>query len=385
MQIKTMVRFVPNCLAPFFLLVCTSAESECLILLSAHLDIMIFTYFDNSLTNRTIGICFAVTFTSIKPDEIVNHLRLGSTNSTIQIRNVTSSVYSCYALFANGHSAGKNPLTNEYLIPDKGVLLSTGEPIDFNENDSDETTTNFREDTGEPDLESQLPNGGKVFDQCYIQFQFQCPSVADETDGDDDTTIKFAYVFGSEEYGDDDVDAIDHNDIFGAFLNGQNIALLEDDTPVTINNINSQTNAKYFIENELADRIQTSPFPRIEADGFTTELQTSAKVLPGWNSLKLVVGDVGDGNLDSWALIKAGSFSCSTEKTSTVPTDSTPAVWEEKEDPANPTVSEEPTSRRIVIPMTMAVGLTVLLGLLALSLPIIGLTFYNKRMGKHDS
>ena len=269
------------------------------------------------------------------------------------------------------------------MIPDKGIILSTGEPIDFNENDSDETTTNFREDTGEPDLESQLPNEAKVYDQCYIHFQFKCPPVADETGGNGDTTIKFAYVFGSEEYGNDDVDAIDHNDIFGAFLNGQNIALVEDDTPVTINNINIQTNSKYFIENELADRMQTSPFPRIEADGFTTELQASAKVLPGWNSLKLVVGDVGDGNLDSWALIKAGSFSCITEKTPTLPT--TPAVWKEKEDPANPTTSEEPTSRRIIIPMTMAVGFAVMLGLLALSLPIIGLTFYNKRIGNHDS
>ena len=236
-------------------------------------------------------------------DIIRNHLL--ETNSTIQIHNVISSYHSCYALYTNAKRAG--------LHHDSGVILSTGNPTDFNVNESDETSTNFDIESDDTDLKSLLPtNDTRVYDPCYIQFDFMCPSSSSATEAGD-TAIAFNYMFGSEEYG----NLRYHNDIFGAFLNGQNIATVPDEQddssiPITISNINSETNSEYYVNHELEGRInETSPFP-VEANGFTTMLQASGKVLTGeWNTIKLVVGDVSDGNIDSWALIKAGSFSCS--------------------------------------------------------------------------
>ena len=288
-------------------------------------------------------------------DIVQNHLL--DSNSTIQIHNVISSYHSCYALYTNVIRAG--------LHHDSGVILSTGNPTDFSKNDSVETTTNFDIEYDDTDLVSLLPNNDtRVYDPCYIQFDFMCPSSSSSTTTEEDTTITFNYMFGSEEYG----NLRYHNDIFGAFLNGQNIATVIDENdggsiPITISNINSETNSEYYVNNELEGRINgTSPYP-VEANGFTTELQASGKVTTGeWNTIKFVIGDVSDGNIDSWALIEAGSFSCGSSSGS--------GSWKEEKDvmPRRPFRME----------MSMAIGFLILFGLLALAIPIVGLLFYNK-------
>ena len=53
--------------------------------------------------------------------------------------------------------------------------------------------------------------------------------------------------------------------------------------------------------------------PTVEADGFTTILTAWGTPLSdpnAWNTIKLVVGDVGDSYLDSWVLLEGGTFSC---------------------------------------------------------------------------
>ena len=191
-----------------------------------------------------------------------------------------------------------------------------------------------------------------------------CSSSSSTTVEEEDTTVTFNYMFGSEEYG----NLRYHNDIFGAFLNGQNIATVPDEQdggsiPITISNINSETNSEYYVNNELAGRInETSPFP-VEANGFTTELQASGKVLTGeWNTIKLVIGDVSDGNIDSWALIEAGTFSCGSSSSGS-------GSWKEEKDVI---------PRPFQMEMSMAIGFLILFGLLALAIPIVGLLFYNK-------
>jgi len=288
-------------------------------------------------------------------DIVHNHLL--ETNSTIQIHNVISSYHSCYALYTNAKGTG--------LLHHSGVILSTGNPTDFSMNDSEETSTNFAIEYDDADLASLLPNNDtRVYDPCYIQFDFMCPSSSSSTTTEEeDTTVTFNYMFGSEEYG----NLRYHNDIFGAFLNGQNIATVSDEKdgrsiPITISNINSETNSEYYVNNELVGRInETSPFP-VEANGFTIELQASGKVTTGeWNTMKLVIGDVSDGNIDSWALIEAGSFTCSSSGSGS---------WKEEKDvmPRRPFRME----------MSMAIGFLILFGLLALAIPIVGLLFYNK-------
>ena len=111
---------------------------------------------------------------------------------SIQLRNITFSARTCYAAFHNGHSVGQSTVTGDFVIPDQGIILNTGHPFDFRGNDDGETTAPYGQETGEPDLESQLVDGDEVFDPCYIQFDFRChPSTP---------RVVLDYVFGSEEY-----------------------------------------------------------------------------------------------------------------------------------------------------------------------------------------
>ena len=238
-----------------------------------------------------------VQFTYLTAEELVTNY-LKDPAGLVQFRNIDSSSHQCFALFNNGHSAGVHNVTGEYLIPDSGVMLSSGNVEDFNGQDSDETTTDFKVRTGDANLETQLPSdAGSVFDPCYIQFEFRCPEETDIFT----PNVNFDYVFGSEEYY--EYVFSDYNDGFGFFLNGDNIALVPDSvTPVSINNVNYKLNAEYFIGNELEGRdenIRVAPYMKIEADGFTTELTATATPQEGWNKIKLVIGDVADGILDS--------------------------------------------------------------------------------------
>lgn len=226
-------------------------------------------------------------------------------NGLVEFRNIESSYHSCYALFGNGHSAGKNNSTGSYLIPESGVILSSGNPEDFNGQDSDSTTTDWQLDIGDQDLESAIP-GADVLDPCYIQFEFRCPPSSDIFTPE----VNFDYVFGSEEY----VEYVfsQYNDAFGFFLNGENIALVPGTTtPVSINNVNAVVNSEYYVDNVLSGRgNRTSPYPLIEADGFTVKMTAIAEPEPEWNLIKMVTGDVSDGILDSWVMLEAGTFSC---------------------------------------------------------------------------
>jgi len=145
-------------------------------------------------------------------------------------------------------------------------------------------------------------------------------------------TVKFNYVFGSEEYPEY---ICSFNDGFGFFLSGPgiagpyssgavNIALLPDGTPVTINNVNNglnndpqnpscpAVNAQYYVDNEAT----TSS---IVYDGMTTVLQAKYPVQCGQTyHIKLAIADAGglnggdtDTAFDSGVFLEAGSFSSS--------------------------------------------------------------------------
>ena len=65
----------------------------------------------------------------------------------IQLRNVTSSSHECYKTFTNGYSMGtvlnSTSSDNDYLLPNEGLLMSSGNPNDFCNNDSDQQSTQF--------------------------------------------------------------------------------------------------------------------------------------------------------------------------------------------------------------------------------------------------
>lgn len=236
-----------------------------------------------------------LTFTPLQAAELVgNYLR--DPTGSIQLRNIVSSERSCFALFEHGHSAGRSTNSSEYAIPDNGIILSTKQLFD---------SFPDTQDKGDSDLESLIDRESRVFDPCYIQFEFQCSPEEPEASTH---TVHLDYVFGSQEYNsNEDIDDA-NNDAFGVFLNGENMASAPDGiSPITVTTINKYKNFAYFVDDEISF---TSPSTYIEAGGYTTGLRASAEPLPGWNSIKLVIGNVDDRSHDSWVFFDAGSLSC---------------------------------------------------------------------------
>jgi hypothetical protein len=192
-------------------------------------------------------------------------------------------------IFTDGLSAG--------LGIDRGIILTTGSAVNAigpNDTTAKETVNGL---AGDADLNGLTP-GLVTNDATSLTFDF-------ESEGGD---LFFNYVFASEEYN--EFVGSQFNDVFGFFLDGQNIALLPDGTtPVAINTVNSSTNAGFFVNN-------SPPIFNIQYDGLTAVL--TAKFLglsAGQHTLKLAIGDATDFKLDSAVFIQAGTLS------SSIPTD----------------------------------------------------------------
>ena len=136
-------------------------------------------------------------------------------------------------------------------------------------------------------------------------------------------TLKFNYVFGSEEYT--NFTCTDYTDIFGFLIDGpkpgggsyvkQNIALVPGSTlPVAINTINGGnpsgvatpcvlTNTQYYVDN-LGDG-----GTQISYDGFTKVLTAIIPTIPCTTyHLKLAIADANDQTLDSGVFLQGNSF-----------------------------------------------------------------------------
>ncbi len=187
---------------------------------------------------------------------------------------------------------------------DNGIILTTGAAVKAegpNHFDRESTPNGF---PGDPDLDGLITNTGfTTQDATILEFDF-------ETQGGD---VFFNYIFASEEYN--EFVNTKFNDVFGFFLNGENIALVPGtNTPVAINTVNGgyplgteASNSEYFNNNDKDDG---GPFFNIEYNGFTNVLTAQALGLdPGYHTLKLAIGDVGDQGFDSAVLIQAKSLS----------------------------------------------------------------------------
>lgn len=192
-----------------------------------------------------------------------------------------------------------------------GIILSSG----FAENiagpasgfQSNQPTPNI----SDPDLVA-IAGGITINNAAVLEFDF-IPL------GD---TIRFRYVFGSEEYPEF---VCSFNDAFGFFLSGPgitgpytnnaiNIALLPGtSTPVTIDNVNNglnnnptnpgcpATNPEYYIDNGTGGSVVY--------DGMTVVLEAVAAVQCGeTHHIKLAIGDALDQAYDSGVFLEAGSF-----------------------------------------------------------------------------
>jgi|GEM_PF-1057638 len=191
-----------------------------------------------------------------------------------------------------------------------GIILSTGDANEASGPNSAGGTTTDLGQLGDLTLDSLLSPPNLSQDACALEFDVYAST----------NTLEFNYVFGSEEYPEyAPPNSSTFNDIFGFFISGpgivgsKNIALIPNTTtPVSINNINVQTNQQYYIDN--ASGITT------EYDAFTTVLKAETTVIPcDTYHLKLVIADVGDGAFDSGVFIEAGSLTTGIAEISSTP------------------------------------------------------------------
>ena len=230
---------------------------------------------------------------------LVDALFSSNTNATISnVKFVGDS--KCIGIFAGGESAvpGLDP-----AFPDEGVVLGAGNIENLPFQDSGYETTHFVT-PGDQDLNNLLGQNSTA-DACVLQVDFECNNgqAAD---------VFFNCVFGSDEDSsyEDLISSLFYNDIFGLFLNGDNLAIVPNttNTPVTTSTVNQNQNSEYFIVNKGA---QIASYPGIEMDGFTQKFTTViGSATNGKNTLKIAIADVGDSGTDSWVLLEAGSITC---------------------------------------------------------------------------
>lgn len=196
----------------------------------------------------------------------------------------------------------------------KGIVLTSGYASNIVGPNESTSQTKGWGSGGDPILESISGKGpGSSHDANVLQFDFTVdPGV---------NNLAFKYVFGSEEYN--TFIKSSFNDAFAFVVDGKNAALLPDNSPVTIDNVNKgktgvpPKNPDFYRNNILSSDTPTfnndpSLGLNTEIDGLTTVLlaQVQANLDPALttHTIRLTISDMGDTALDSFVMLQAGSF-----------------------------------------------------------------------------
>lgn len=241
--------------------------------------------------------------TALTPVQLVQNILVGGgvITSNITYNGVVVTVpQDGSGSFTNGNST--NLGLNAGLILSSG--LATSIPGPASEFGSDPLGTG-----SDPDLLMITSPGNTIYDKAVLEFDF-IPS------GD---SLKFNYVFGSEEYPTFNCSP-NYNDVFGFFLSGPgltgpytnnavNIALVPGTAlPVGIANIHGSENTSCTPTNQ-AYYVSNANGTTIALNGFTTILRAEAAVTCGQTyHIKLAIGDAGDSGYNSAVFLQAGSF-----------------------------------------------------------------------------
>ena len=238
----------------------------------------------------------------MSPTALVQNVLLGSgvTVSNITYNGVPASI-------------GNFVATNTNLGIDEGIVMTTGTVLNIPgqgphgpNNDGGAGVDNNAGGFGPL---TNLIGGTATYNAAVLEFDFVPYS----------DSVKFKYVFGSEEYP--EYVGSTFNDVFAFFISGPGIVGLENIAqvpnnggPVTINNVNTGSNASYYVNN--GDGSQ-APFNGsnnfIQYDGFTKVMTAESLVQCGQTyHLIICIADAGDGILDSGIFLEANSLSSKT-------------------------------------------------------------------------
>ncbi len=253
------------------------------------------------------------------PYDLVKNTLVGTgiTISNVKFNGVNSSQTSTLKYDNIGFFKGQTNLgIDSGIIMTTGTILNTGVfppqgPQGPNNFGSAGIDNNLPGDNDLNAIASTPGNPLFTFNRAILDFDF-IPAY---------DSVKFRYVFGSEEWPENTGGNV--NDAFGFFirgpgitgsffLNSKNIALVPNSSDyITINTVNNGItnngpciNCAYYVDN------QTIPGTSVQYDAFTSVLTAVSKVQCGQTyHLKIAIADVNDGIYDSGVFLEALSFS----------------------------------------------------------------------------
>ncbi|MEI6123595.1 MAG: choice-of-anchor L domain-containing protein [Bacteroidota bacterium] len=248
---------------------------------------------------------------AINTASTVNQMIQSFIGGGVTVTNVTyTGGAASRGIFSNGNTTNLG-LTN-------GIVLCTGYASGIPNPASFFMSTNLGL-AGDANLNS-INNGCATYDAAILEFDFV--PISD--------SIKFKYVFGSEEYP--NYICSQYQDIFAFFVTGPNpaggnynnynIALIPGTTiPVSVNSVNSGTPGSGFTAGGCLSLAYSGYFVNnatiggtsISFGGFTRPLVARCKVQPCQTyHLKMAVADGYNGLYDSGVFLQANSFSSNT-------------------------------------------------------------------------
>lgn len=256
------------------------------------------------LLKLNLGLSQLVTASGQAPQGLVQNVLIGPgvTVSNILYNGSPTAIGSFTA-------TGTNLGISQGIVMTTGTIMNNGSGPQGPNNAASSGTDNNMPGSG---ILSGIIQGTQTYNAATLEFDFI--PYAD--------TVRFKYVFGSEEYPEfAPPNNSTYNDVFGFFISGpgitglQNIAQLPNGGGVvSINNVNAITNSLFYNANGDGTMAPYNTSPNyIQYDGFTDVLEAVSAVQCGQTyHLILAIADVGDGSWDSGIFLEANSLSSKT-------------------------------------------------------------------------
>ncbi|MFA7272582.1 MAG: choice-of-anchor L domain-containing protein [Crocinitomicaceae bacterium] len=250
-----------------------------------------------------------VTSTAQSPAQLVQNVLLGP---GVTVSNITFT--GSGAAIGSFTAIGTNLGINSGIVLTTGTVINTGQGPQGPNNKPNAGINNGS--GGSALLNGVLGAGNQTFNASILEFDFVPYS----------DTVRFKYVFGSEEYP--EFVGLPYNDIFGFFISGpgiigqQNIAKIPGNGGIiSINNVNdgpnnngSCSNCGYYTNNGIGNNAPYSTSTNyIQYDGFTVPLEAVSRVQCGQTyHLIIAIADVEDAIYDSGIFLQANSLTSKT-------------------------------------------------------------------------
>ena len=270
----------------------------------------------NAKKNYYIIIISAITFSNISMAQLKIESRPSPERMVAKLLDTSSHIkVSNIKFHGNLNACGLFQSNFKYLnFPKKGLILTNGsveKAIGPNNNSQTSSVSGYNYNS----TFQRISKTRNVFDTTLLEFD-----LIPESD-----KIELEYCFASEEYP--EYINNQYNDIFVFLISSpssenfrtKNLAILDDKTPVSVNNINHRNNKNLYLSNVPWQKVNMKIYDKqrslielsyyIQYDGLTKTLKATANVNPNQKyHFKIGITDISDNAYDSAVFIKAHSL-----------------------------------------------------------------------------